>query len=187
MKKIGVKKLKNWCRKIGVKNTTSYKLGNEITSPFSCTVTLPSDGRESIRKGNTKSVAKRNAALRMLHVLREEMLLKNITTTSSASLSADLELEEEKTQKLIRGCRLILNKLTPDNFDKLKSNFINNLNPDTFERLEKMVDVFFNKAIEESLYAEQYAKMSRFCHDEWQKGKRLQSRPIFYFGRFLTI
>jgi len=80
-----------------------------------------------------------------------------------------VEEEEKKTLKLIRECKLILNKLTPENEEKLKYRFINDLNPDTFDRLKKMVDALFSKAIEEAHFAELYARMCRFCHDEWHK------------------
>lgn len=51
-----------------------YGLGSEMTSPFSCCVTLPMDGRQTHGFGNKKSEAKMNAAVRMLHLLRDDMV-----------------------------------------------------------------------------------------------------------------
>ena len=59
--------------------------------------------------------------------------------------------------------------MTPENEEQLKYRFINDLNPDTFYRLKKMVDVIFTKAIEEAHFSKRYAKLCRFCHDEWHK------------------
>ena len=77
--------------------------------------------------------------------------------------------EETKTIKLIREVKSILNKLTPEKEEHLKTKFCNELRPDTYDRLEKLVAALFSKAIEEAHFAELYARLCRHCHDTWAK------------------
>ena len=53
-----------------------YSSGSETSSPFSCSVTLTAENISAHGFGNKKSEAKMNAAMRMLHILKEEMLAK---------------------------------------------------------------------------------------------------------------
>ena len=53
-----------------------YSHGSETSSPFSCSVTLNAENISAHGFGNKKSEAKMNAAMRMLQILKEEMLAK---------------------------------------------------------------------------------------------------------------
>ena len=69
-----------------------YHLGTETSSPFSCTVTLPSDSPATARGyGNKKSESKMNSAIKLLNMLKEEAFIQNLnrcsTTASSTSES----------------------------------------------------------------------------------------------------
>ncbi|KOB76509.1 Eukaryotic translation initiation factor 4G [Operophtera brumata] len=70
----------------------------------------------------------------------------------------NLAEDDLKTQELYKKFRGILNKLTPQKFDtlldKVKSLEINNQ-----KRMEGVIDLLFEKAIEEPNFSEAYANM----------------------------
>ncbi|KAG7457400.1 eukaryotic translation initiation factor 4 gamma 1-like isoform X1 [Solea senegalensis] len=68
--------------------------------------------------------------------------------------------EKAKTQELFRCVRCILNKLTPQKFQKLIEK-MRELMIDTEERLKGAIDLIFEKAISEPHFSVTYAKM---CH-----------------------
>uniref|UniRef100_A0A8D9EQJ7 Eukaryotic translation initiation factor 4 gamma 3 n=1 Tax=Cacopsylla melanoneura TaxID=428564 RepID=A0A8D9EQJ7_9HEMI len=63
--------------------------------------------------------------------------------------------EDEKFYKQVRG---VLNKLTPENFESLKTKF-KEFPINTTARLERVIDIVFQKAIAEPSFSEFYAKM----------------------------
>ncbi|XP_049327363.1 uncharacterized protein LOC111191621 isoform X1 [Astyanax mexicanus] len=68
--------------------------------------------------------------------------------------------EAKKTQEMLGCFRSILNKLTPQMFDRLIQR-VNELAIDSEERLKGVIDLVFEKAIREPHFSETYAKM---CH-----------------------
>jgi translation initiation factor 4G len=97
----------------------------------------------------------------------------------SISLSADVKLNEsenawkpKKRQELseddrselddlVKKVRSIVNKITPEKFDKLMGQ-VKDLKIDTQEKLEGVINLIFLKAIDEPSFSHVYAKM---CHD----------------------
>ncbi|XP_045531840.1 eukaryotic translation initiation factor 4 gamma 3-like isoform X3 [Pieris brassicae] len=69
-----------------------------------------------------------------------------------------LNEQELKTQELYKKFRGILNKLTPQKFDTLVDK-VKSLEIDTQERLEGVIDLVFEKAIDEPNFSEAYAAM----------------------------
>ncbi|XP_062563157.1 eukaryotic translation initiation factor 4 gamma 1 isoform X2 [Armigeres subalbatus] len=67
---------------------------------------------------------------------------------------------ERKTQELFKKFRSVLNKLTPDNFDKLVQQ-VKSFVIDTDERLDGCIKLIFEKAIAEPNFSEAYAKMCK--------------------------
>lgn len=67
---------------------------------------------------------------------------------------------ERVTQELFKKFRSVLNKLTPDNFDKLVQQ-VKGFVIDTDERLDGCIKLVFEKAISEPNFSEAYAKMCK--------------------------
>ncbi|KAL1776948.1 eukaryotic translation initiation factor 4 gamma 3 isoform X1 [Sigmodon hispidus] len=68
--------------------------------------------------------------------------------------------ESIKTQELFRKVRSILNKLTPQMFNQLMKQ-VSGLTVDTEERLKGVIDLVFEKAIDEPSFSVAYANMCR--------------------------
>ncbi|CAH1972490.1 unnamed protein product [Acanthoscelides obtectus] len=68
--------------------------------------------------------------------------------------------EDKKTAELYRRVRGVLNKLTPQKFDTLLSQ-IKGLKIDTAERLQGVIDLVFEKAVDEPNFSVAYALMCR--------------------------
>uniref|UniRef100_A0A3Q2PE77 Eukaryotic translation initiation factor 4 gamma 3 n=1 Tax=Fundulus heteroclitus TaxID=8078 RepID=A0A3Q2PE77_FUNHE len=68
--------------------------------------------------------------------------------------------ETQKTQELFRKVRSILNKLTPQKFNQLMKQ-VTDLTIDTEERLKGVIDLVFEKAIDEPSFSVAYGQMCR--------------------------
>ncbi|KAL4622508.1 eukaryotic translation initiation factor 4 gamma 3-like [Arapaima gigas] len=68
--------------------------------------------------------------------------------------------EAQKTQELFRKVRSILNKLTPQMFNQLMKQ-VTELTIDTEERLKGVIDLVFEKAIDEPSFSVAYSHMCR--------------------------
>jgi len=62
----------------------------------------------------------------------------------------------ETTEALIKRARGMLNKLTPQNFEKISNQFVN-LEITTLDKLRKMIELIFDKAVDEPAFCDQYA------------------------------
>uniref|UniRef100_A0A3B3DP22 Eukaryotic translation initiation factor 4 gamma, 3a n=1 Tax=Oryzias melastigma TaxID=30732 RepID=A0A3B3DP22_ORYME len=70
------------------------------------------------------------------------------------------DLDAQKTQELFRKVRSILNKLTPQKFNQLMKQ-VTDLTIDTEERLKGVIDLVFEKAIDEPSFSVAYGNMCR--------------------------
>ncbi|XP_068170639.1 eukaryotic translation initiation factor 4 gamma 3-like isoform X2 [Antennarius striatus] len=68
--------------------------------------------------------------------------------------------ESQKTKELFRKVRSILNKLTPQKFNQLMKQ-VTDLTIDTEERLKGVIDLVFEKAIDEPSFSVAYGNMCR--------------------------
>lgn len=66
----------------------------------------------------------------------------------------------DRPQELFRKVRSILNKLTPQKFNQLMKQ-VTDLTIDTEERLKGVIDLVFEKAIDEPSFSVAYANMCR--------------------------
>lgn len=66
----------------------------------------------------------------------------------------------DRSQELFRKVRSILNKLTPQKFNQLMKQ-VTDLTIDTEERLKGVIDLVFEKAIDEPSFSVAYANMCR--------------------------
>ncbi|XP_044267926.1 eukaryotic translation initiation factor 4 gamma 1-like isoform X3 [Tribolium madens] len=74
--------------------------------------------------------------------------------------SENMSDEERKTEELYRKVRGVLNRLTPQKFDTLVSQ-VRQLQIDTAERLQGVIDLVFEKAVDEPNFSVAYALMCR--------------------------
>uniref|UniRef100_A0A8C5GRZ4 MIF4G domain-containing protein n=1 Tax=Gouania willdenowi TaxID=441366 RepID=A0A8C5GRZ4_GOUWI len=88
----------------------------------------------------------------------------------SSQLKKQEERDSEQTKDLLKKFRSILNKLTPEKFEKLMTQ-VKMLTIDTEERLKDVIDLTFEKAISEPAFSEIYAKMCSFLN-----GLKVQSK-----------
>lgn len=68
--------------------------------------------------------------------------------------------DEKKTEELYRKVRGVLNKLTPQKFDTLLKQ-VKDLTIDTKERLQGVIDLVFEKAVDEPNFSHGYAAMCK--------------------------
>ena len=67
----------------------------------------------------------------------------------------------DDTEKVLRGVRAILNKLTPQNFQKLVGDLVNlEINADD-NRLRGTIDIIFEKSIDEPAFSQTYANLCK--------------------------
>ena len=72
----------------------------------------------------------------------------------------NIDESDLKTENIKRQTRAILNKLTPQNFSVLSSQMAQ-LDIDTKERVGDVMDIVFEKACFEPIYAEAYANLCK--------------------------
>ncbi|NXG78968.1 IF4G3 factor, partial [Baryphthengus martii] len=93
----------------------------------------------------------------------EDVHLKKAENAWKPSLKRENQAEDPenvKTQELFRKVRSILNKLTPQMFNQLMKQ-VTDLTVDTEERLKGVIDLVFEKAIDEPSFSVAYANMCR--------------------------
>ncbi|XP_052752668.1 eukaryotic translation initiation factor 4 gamma 3-like isoform X2 [Galleria mellonella] len=153
-------------------------INDSLFPPFAKSSTIgttrsntPRDAKKDSRnlslggKGSMKSSTSQNSnsGAKIIHVVtlsREEVKLNEVDSAWKPSRFRKETLTEDayKTQELYKKFRGILNKLTPQKFDtlleKVKTLEINNQT-----RLEGVIDLVFEKAIDEPNFSEAYAAM----------------------------
>ncbi|NXQ57635.1 IF4G3 factor, partial [Anthoscopus minutus] len=95
--------------------------------------------------------------------VKEDVHLKKAENAWKPSLKRENQTEDPenvKTQELFRKVRSILNKLTPQMFNQLMKQ-VTDLTVDTEERLKGVIDLVFEKAIDEPSFSMAYANMCR--------------------------
>ncbi|CAB3225463.1 unnamed protein product [Arctia plantaginis] len=99
----------------------------------------------------------------VIHVslsLREEVKLNEVDSAWKPTRfrKDNITEEEQRTQELYKKFRGILNKLTPQKFDTLLDR-VKHLEINNQKRLEGVIDLVFEKAIDEPNFSEAYAAM----------------------------
>ncbi|KAK2702923.1 eukaryotic translation initiation factor 4 gamma 1-like [Artemia franciscana] len=74
----------------------------------------------------------------------------------------DAIAQAQDLKKAIRGR---LNKLTPENYDKISKNILE-MEVDTEERLSAMVQIIFDKVVDEPIYAPKYAELCKLMFEK---------------------
>ncbi|KAK9709826.1 eIF4-gamma/eIF5/eIF2-epsilon [Popillia japonica] len=111
----------------------------------------------SSAKGNKGSNVIRSISVRGDVKLNEsENAWKPVRFISSGNMTED----EQKTQELYKRVRGVLNKLTPQKFNTLLHQ-VRSLTIDTKERLQGVIDLVFEKAVDEPNFSVAYALMCK--------------------------
>ncbi|XP_057641380.1 eukaryotic translation initiation factor 4 gamma 3 isoform X12 [Chionomys nivalis] len=95
--------------------------------------------------------------------VKEDVHLRKAENAWKPSQKRDSQADDPesiKTQELFRKVRSILNKLTPQMFNQLMKQ-VSGLTVDTEERLKGVIDLVFEKAIDEPSFSVAYANMCR--------------------------
>uniref|UniRef100_A0A3Q3WIT3 Uncharacterized protein n=1 Tax=Mola mola TaxID=94237 RepID=A0A3Q3WIT3_MOLML len=95
--------------------------------------------------------------------VKDDVQLKKSDNAWKPGLKRDAPAEDpdmQKTQELFRKVRSILNKLTPQKFNQLMKQ-VTDLTIDTEERLKGVIDLVFEKAIDEPGFSVAYGNMCR--------------------------
>ncbi|XP_028174201.1 eukaryotic translation initiation factor 4 gamma 3-like isoform X4 [Ostrinia furnacalis] len=117
-------------------------------------------GKGSIKMTPTPSGSNSQKMVFVSLSLREEVKLNQVDSAWKPSRFRKESVTEEefKTQELYKKFRGILNKLTPQKFDTLLDR-VKTLEINNQKRLEGVIDLVFEKAIDEPNFSEAYAAM----------------------------
>ncbi|KRY16450.1 Eukaryotic translation initiation factor 4 gamma 1 [Trichinella patagoniensis] len=88
----------------------------------------------------------------------------------------DDSTEEARTERLLKNGRVVLNKLTPKNFDSMHAEFkklAEDMN--TEDRMEKLIELVFEKAISESNFCEIYSRLFHALRCESRSSTKTES------------
>ncbi|XP_065561430.1 uncharacterized protein LOC136027920 isoform X2 [Artemia franciscana] len=102
------------------------------------------DKLERAEKGNEDKMLMIKSKLELL-----EAEMAKIRISKSNSFHVESTTLKQDLKKAIRGR---LNKLTPENYDKISKNILE-MEVDTEERLSAMVQIIFDKAVDDPIYA----------------------------------
>lgn len=140
----------------------------------------PFQGKRSSQQGNKQQSGNKNSSKSdIIHVslsLREDIKLNE---TENAWKPTILSEENEALkgdqgyQKLLKNVRGILNKLTPEKFQTLLAQ-LKNLTMDTPAKLKGVIELIFEKAVDEPNFAVAYAEM---CSELSKAQKALDPGP----------
>uniref|UniRef100_A0A8C9FG29 Eukaryotic translation initiation factor 4 gamma 3 n=1 Tax=Pavo cristatus TaxID=9049 RepID=A0A8C9FG29_PAVCR len=139
--------------------------GPDFTPAFADFGRQPSGGRNLLNVGPRRSQpGQRREPRKIITVcVKEDVHLKKAENAWKPSLKRENQTEDPenvKTQELFRKVRSILNKLTPQMFNQLMKQ-VTDLTVDTEERLKGVIDLVFEKAIDEPSFSVAYANMCR--------------------------
>lgn len=118
-------------------------------------------GQQNSNKNSNKNSSKSNQMIHVRISLNEDVKLsetENAWKPSALSHAIDLTEEQRTTAELFKKVRSILNKLTPEKFDQLVSQ-LKSCNIDTSERLLGVIELIFEKAVDEPNFSVAYAKL----------------------------
>ncbi|XP_051166301.1 eukaryotic translation initiation factor 4 gamma 3-like isoform X2 [Leptopilina boulardi] len=133
------------------KNSMNAKMGG-----------LPPANKKS-NPGKPRQPNKPNMVMPISLSLREEVKLRESENAWKPMMrlkNQDVDVEEAKTEVLCKKVRSVLNKLTPQKFDTLVGQ-VRALNIDTKERMERVINLVFEKAIDEPSFSVEYALMCK--------------------------
>ena len=119
-------------------------------------------GSMNMNKMNKGSEGDRHQPPAVIH-LPEKIVLNTVENPYQIKRKTQVELNEH--DELLREVRNILNKLTPQNLQKLTGDLIN-LSINNEDRLKGSIDIIFEKSIDEQVFSQTYANLCkvRYCY-----------------------
>ncbi|CAF1326460.1 unnamed protein product [Rotaria sordida] len=136
---------------------TTYSSNNDI--PFESTLSIPNI---SISSSNFQYTRQKLLALRAHRLSKiRPASLPNIPTIVLAKPNIPINTDSEVNEQVLREVRLILNKITPDTYEKLLKK-LESLDICNRVRLEGMINIFFTKAIEDISFCHIYANLCKY-------------------------
>ncbi|KAF5287745.1 hypothetical protein FQA39_LY15765 [Lamprigera yunnana] len=121
-------------------------------------IPLKRKSQQGSLSGNNKG---KQGMIRLSISVREDVKLhesENAWKPARCVASATMTEDEKKTEELYKKVRGVLNKLTPQKFNTLLDQ-IRNFNIDTTERLQGVIDLVFEKAVDEPNFSVAYAAL----------------------------
>ena len=115
--------------------------------------------------------------------LTQDVKLRTTENAWKPDLSRKRDTNEESADALIKRARGMLNKLTPQNFDKISRQFLS-VEIDTGEKLKRMIELIFDKAVDEPAFCEQYAQLCKAMGNISVKPEEENGKP-FKFNTLL--
>ncbi|GJQ70481.1 putative RNA binding protein [Trypoxylus dichotomus] len=124
--------------------------------------TLPKRNSQQGKSGGNTKGNKSSSVIRSISVRGDVKLNESENAWKPARFisSANMSDDEKKTQELYKKVRGVLNKLTPQKFDTLLVQ-VRALAIDTKERLQGVIDLVFEKAVDEPNFSVAYALMCK--------------------------
>uniref|UniRef100_A0A1Y1NIM6 MI domain-containing protein n=2 Tax=Photinus pyralis TaxID=7054 RepID=A0A1Y1NIM6_PHOPY len=110
--------------------------------------------------GNSNKGSK-SSSNRLTISLKDDVKLREVENAWKPArfvASANMTEDEKKTEELYKKVRGVLNKLTPQKFNTLLEQ-IQNFSIDTTERLQGVIDLVFEKAVDEPNFSVAYASL----------------------------
>ncbi|PNF16446.1 hypothetical protein B7P43_G10313 [Cryptotermes secundus] len=152
-----------------------------------------------MRTSNSRGpVAKRNSqqgkakpnkpVIHMTLSLKEDVKLRETENAwkPDRMKQASTNEEDAKTEELYKKVRGVLNKLTPQKFSTLVSQ-VQALPIDSIERLQGVINLVFEKAVDEPNFSEAYANMCKVLSMSMQpQVDRKKDEPEFSFRKLLV-
>ncbi|KAL3283568.1 hypothetical protein HHI36_006707 [Cryptolaemus montrouzieri] len=130
-------------------------------------------------KVNNKGMKSTNGGNKISISLREEIKLHE-----SENAWKPGRLAKADTRRFVQKVRGVLNKLTPQKFDTLLKQ-IKSLNVDTMDRLQGVINLIFEKALDEPNFSVAYAKMCRELSDDMKCPSGAETDPKVNFRKLL--
>lgn len=157
-------------------------------------VTVNDKESEQVTLGKTPSGSKRygytieELRRKQMSILSQERPSKLIEipgVTTRAVAPQPIKPKVDADEQFIRDVTAILNKLTPQNNDKLVEK-LDKLELNSAERLEGMITVMFTKAVEAAIFCSLYAKLCKHFQKKQVTVPDETGQPVtFYFRQIL--
>ncbi len=157
-------------------------------------VTVNDKESEQVTLGKTPSGSKRygytieELRRKQMSILSQERPSKLIEipgVTTRAVAPQPIKPKIDADEQFIRDVTAILNKLTPQNNDKLVEK-LDKLELNSAERLEGMITVMFTKAVEAAIFCSLYAKLCKHFQKKQVTVPDETGQPVtFYFRQIL--
>ncbi|KAK2727510.1 hypothetical protein QYM36_008111 [Artemia franciscana] len=145
--------------------------------PLKLPAEISSKGLPSKRPGSWNQAARREGS--RIQEWKKPLLQSPNQGKSICAKKKVTDFEKEKTNDLKRIIKGELNKMTPENFDKISKGIVA-LEIDTEERLNALIQLSFDKVVNESIYALQYTELCQLMVEKEVPSTNGTGKVIFH-------